>query len=54
MPTNNYIYGVLQGADLPETDGYRFHSLVPDEPANLNLAELDIDALVIQGQNSTS
>ena len=54
MPTNNYMYGVLQGADLPLTDGYRFHSPVPDEPANLNLAELDVESLVSQWLNAIS
>ena len=54
MPANNYMYGVLQGADLPLTDGYRFHSPVPDEPANLNLAEIDIESLVSLWVNSTS
>ncbi len=54
MPTNNYMYGVLQGANLPLTDGYRFHSTVPDEPANLNLAELDVESLVSQWLNAIS
>ena len=28
MPYENLMYSVLEGADLPETNGYRHHSLV--------------------------
>ena len=29
MPENNLMYSVLEGFDLPETDGYRYHADVP-------------------------
>ena len=29
MPENNLMYSVLEGYDLPETDGYRYHADVP-------------------------
>lgn len=29
MPQNNLMYSVLEGYDLPETDGYRYHADVP-------------------------
>lgn len=46
MPVNNYMYSVLNGTDLPEENGYRYHSPVPSEPAVVNLDEVDIEALV--------
>lgn len=46
MPTNNYMYSVLEGNDLPEENGYRFHSPVPSQSAELDLSEMDIEALV--------
>jgi len=46
MPANNYMYSVLKGTDLPEENGYRFHSPVPSQSAELDLSEMDIEALV--------
>lgn len=36
MPTQNYMYSVLNGQDLPETNGYRHHSVIPQQPADLS------------------
>ncbi len=39
MPTLNYMYSAL-GSDLPETEGYRHHSVTPTDaevsPAEIN------------------
>ena len=29
MPTENFMYSVLNNTDLPEDGGYRYHSVVP-------------------------
>lgn len=44
MPYENLMYSVLEGADLPETNGYRHHSLVPEDAAAA-LAGMDIATL---------
>ena len=36
MPFYNYMYPVLEGQDLPETDGYRYHSPIPSTPAEVS------------------
>tara|TARA_B100001094_G_scaffold319528_1_gene364493 strand:- start:2288 stop:3397 length:1110 start_codon:yes stop_codon:yes gene_type:complete len=36
MPTENLMYSVLEGENLPEENGYRFHSLIPSDPANIS------------------
>ena len=46
MPANNYMYSVLSDTDLPEENGYRYHSPVPAQPANVDLDQVDIEALV--------
>lgn len=33
MPLENSMYSALEGYDLPEENGYLFHSVVPSEPA---------------------
>ncbi len=40
MPTENYMYSALEGTDLPEDDGYRYHSVIPDQSANVSAAEI--------------
>lgn len=40
MPTENYMYSTLEGMDLPEDDGYRYHSIIPDQPANVSATEI--------------
>ena len=37
MPENNLMYSVLEGKDLPETDGYRYHSPVPTQPSTIEM-----------------
>ena len=37
MPENNLMYSVLEGKDLPETDGYRYHSPVPSQPSTIEM-----------------
>ena len=39
MPENNYMYSVLNGQDLPETDGYRYHADYPEKILILILKE---------------
>lgn len=41
MPQNNYMYSVLEGENLPETDGYRHHSPVPSQPSELSTERID-------------
>mgnify|MGYP005717342627 FL=1 len=40
------MYSVLEGQDLPEEGGYRHHSIVPDQNANITsmAISLNIDA----------
>lgn len=40
MPTLNYMYPAIEGGDLPETDGYRWHAVVPTD-ADVTPAEID-------------
>ena len=46
MPENNLMYSVLEGKDLPETNGYRHHSPVPSLPSMIEMdrigEEMDI------------
>ena len=37
MPENNLMYSVLEGKDLPETNGYRYHSPVPTQPSTIEM-----------------
>ena len=43
MPVNNYMYPVLAGHGLPEDDGYKFHSDIVSEPAQISVERIDID-----------
>ena len=45
MPANNYMYSVLSDTDLPEENGYRYHSPVPEQPADVDLDQVDIEAI---------
>lgn len=36
MPTENYMYSSLEGTDLPEEGGYRYHSIIPQQSAMVN------------------
>ena len=46
MPYENLMYGVLEDADLPETNGYRHHSLVPEDAAAA-LGGMDVATLEV-------
>ena len=43
MPENNYMYSVLEGEDLPEENGYRYHSPVPTNPAEISTERIDAE-----------
>ena len=40
MPVENLMYSVLEGEDLPEENGYRFHSLIPSDPAFISSQDI--------------
>lgn len=40
MPTENFMYSVLDGSDLPEDDGYRYHSTIPSQVAEITPEEI--------------
>lgn len=40
MPTENFMYSVLNNTDLPEDGGYRYHSVVPAVPAEISPSEI--------------
>ena len=40
MPTENFIYSVLTGTDLPEGIGYKFHSTIPTQAAEISPTEI--------------
>ena len=41
MPENNLMYPVLEGYELPETDGYRYHSDTPAENADIDIERIN-------------
>ena len=41
MPENNYMYSVLEGENLPETDGYLHHSPIPSSPSEITTERID-------------
>ena len=41
MPENNLMYPVLEGYGLPETDGYRYHSDIPQENADIEITRIN-------------
>ena len=40
MPTENFMYSVLNGTDLPEEKGYRYHSTIPSQAAEISATEI--------------
>ena len=40
MPTENFMYSVLEGTDLPEDGGYRYHSIIPTQAAEINSTQI--------------
>jgi len=43
MPENNYMYSVLEGEDLPVENGYRHHSPIPSNPAEISSERIDAE-----------
>ena len=43
MPENNLMYSVLEGRDLPETNGYRYHSPVPSQPSTIEMDRIGLE-----------
>ncbi|MBJ23765.1 MAG: hypothetical protein CMB64_03760 [Euryarchaeota archaeon] len=41
MPVQNSMYSVLEGFDLPEENGYLFHSIIPNEPSEISMIEIE-------------
>ena len=41
MPEQNQMYSVLEGTNLPETGGYLFHSIIPEQPSNVSMTEIE-------------
>ena len=41
MPENNLMYSVLEGTDLPETNGYRYHADVPSTVTTTTYEEVE-------------
>jgi len=41
MPENNLMYSVLEGEDMPVTDGYRHHSPIPSNPSEITPERID-------------
>ena len=40
MPDQNYMYSALKGHDLPESSGYRYHSIIPTQSAEISPSEI--------------
>ena len=41
MPENNLMYSVLEGTDLPETNGYRYHADLPSAVTTMTYEEIE-------------
>ena len=41
MPENNLMYPVLEGYELPETNGYRYHSDISTENSDIEIATIN-------------
>ncbi|MDA8778059.1 thiamine ABC transporter substrate-binding protein [Candidatus Poseidoniales archaeon] len=56
MPENNLMYSVLEGEDLPETDGYRYHSPVPTQPSTIEMDRIgqEMDDWLKEWRDSTN
>ena len=35
------MYSVLEGQDLPETDGYKYHSDIPEENSDIEISRIN-------------
>jgi thiamine transport system substrate-binding protein len=56
MPENNLMYSVLEGKDLPETNGYRHHSPVPSQPSMIEMDRIgeEMDSWLKDWRDSTN
>jgi len=56
MPENNLMYSVIQGADLPETDGYRYHSDIAIETTDIPISRInsEMDDWIMKWKSATS
>ena len=43
MPENNLMYSVLEGKSLPETNGYHYHSDIPEENSNIEISRINTE-----------
>ena len=41
MPENNLMYSVLEGQNLPETNGYRHHADIPEQNSNIEISRIN-------------
>ena len=56
MPENNLMYSVLAGKDLPEANGYRYHSPIPSQPSTIEMDRIgqDMDDWLEEWRDSTN
>ena len=56
MPENNLMYSVLEGKDLPETNGYRHHSPIPSQPSTIEMDRIgqEMDDWLEEWRDSTN
>ena len=40
MPTENLMYSVLEGQDLPEENGYLLNSVIPQQPSQISMNDI--------------
>ena len=40
MPTENLMYPVLEGQDLPEENGYLLNSVIPQQPSQISMNDI--------------
>ena len=43
MPENNLMYSVIDGYDLPETDGFRYHSDIANQPVDTPISTVNLE-----------
>jgi len=43
MPENNLMYSVLENSSLPETDGFRFHADIANQPADIPISRIEME-----------
>lgn len=43
IPENNLMYSVIDGNDLPETDGFRYHSDIPNQPVDTPISTVNLE-----------